>query len=137
MSPKSDTFDLRPSPGLDRSEARTAGAGRRSGLLTRDVKVSRVVTWTLSVLLSSAVLEARCETDGSLLCPVPPVEGWGEWDLFPSVRSDLLPPEPDAMRGFPDPKLSCTLLRSACVADLALNDEDIAATWVFLHSGGG
>jgi hypothetical protein len=35
---------LIPSPGLDRSEARTEGAGRRSGLLTRDVKVSRVVT---------------------------------------------------------------------------------------------
>jgi hypothetical protein len=33
---------LTPSPGLDRSEAE--GAGRRSGLLTRDVKVSRVVT---------------------------------------------------------------------------------------------
>ena len=122
---------------MDRSEARTEGAGRRSGLLARDVKVSRVVTWTLSVLLSSTFLEARCEPDGILLCPTPPAEGWGEWDLFPSGRSDLLPPEPDARRGFPGPKLSCTLLRSACVAALAVDDEDIAATWNCFRSGDG
>jgi hypothetical protein len=35
---------LTPSPGFDRSEVWAAGAGRRSGLLTRDVNVSRVVT---------------------------------------------------------------------------------------------
>jgi hypothetical protein len=39
------------------------------------------------------------------------------------------------MRGFPAPELSFRLLRSACAVALALDDEDIAATWTLLRSG--
>ena len=50
-----------------RSEGCAEGAGRLSGLLVLVVKVSLVVTCTLSVLLSSTALFVRCEPEAVLL----------------------------------------------------------------------
>jgi hypothetical protein len=60
---------------LGRSGGCTEGPGRLSGLLGLEVKVSRVVTCTLSVLRSSTTLFARCNPDVVLLWLCPDAEG--------------------------------------------------------------
>lgn len=110
------------------------GTGLRSGLLVREVKVSRVVTCTLSVLRSSTALPDFCNPDGILRWAVVPVEGCGEIGCCPSGRSDLLPPrlEP-APRGFPE--ASVALFRSdCCVVDRIFVEEDMTTSWRFHYS---
>lgn len=63
----------------------------------RETRVSRVVTWTFSVLLSSnALLDGRGFPDADLLCAVPDVPscgcgvGWGEGPCFLRSERSLL-----------------------------------------------
>jgi len=71
----SPEYALLGSAGLCLSEGCAEGAGRRSGLRVLWVTVSLVVTWTLSVRLSSTPLFVRCVPDAALWWEVLDVDG--------------------------------------------------------------
>lgn len=117
------------STGLTRSADGFWPVGLLSGLRALDVNVSLVVTWTLSVLLSSKFLLVRCEPDGTLLWPVPETDAGGDCVRRGSCLSFLLPPCCDCDGGARGcAPLSCAVLRSARDDTLAWDEEDMLFT---------
>ena len=125
----SPEYALLGSAGLCLSEGCDEGAVRRSGLRVLLVTVSLVVTWTLSVRLSSTPLFVRCVPDAALLWEVPDVEGWGDCVLLESCLSFLLLSCcADGARGCPLP-VSVAVFRSARDETLVLDEDDMAVTF--------
>jgi hypothetical protein len=110
-----------------RSDGCARGPGRLSGLLVLEVKVSLVVTCTLSIRRSSTFPLVRCDPEGALLWLFPGCSGdWGRWGFGLSLR--LPPCCPDGARGCALP-FSVAVLRSERDDTLAWDEEDMLVTF--------